>query len=335
MTYSDNNLRNIADYQLRILKHGLKQNNILSIESKGKDFAIHFANNKKFIVDPEVLAEILSRNKFNGKRVAYLPLNLSKLNADQGIEIHEKAISNGHIIYSHGISVTVDEKLREITLQQEKSKDWALFNGVNLSDWKVSFIGVDVEKVESKKPQRINYRGMTGCLNFYNSDFDKTSIMVVGGKCEDSLNIVKSKGNIKSISIESSYADGVDLDFSVLSIETIRVNSSENDCLDVSSGDYEVEHAVLLKCKDKAISVGEKSKFKISNVFIDSAGIGIASKDFSIFSSNNVKIMNTLVCIEVSQKKQEFGGAKAILKNFSCDGEYVKDVNSIILRGHE
>ena len=39
---------------------------------------------------------------------------------------------------------------------------------------------------------------MTGCLSFYNSYFDGTIINSKNAFCEDSVNIVSSKGNIKN-----------------------------------------------------------------------------------------------------------------------------------------
>ena len=85
-------------------------------------------------------------------------------------------------------------------------------------------------------------------------------------------------------------------------------------------------------CKDKAISVGEKSFFQINNVNINDAAIGISAKDFSTVILNNGKIKNAKVCVEAAQKKQEFGGGLARLNKIICEGEYLIDNYSIIER---
>ena len=77
---------------------------------------------------------------------------------------------------------------------------------------------------------------MTGCLNFYNTNFKDVAIKVNDGSCEDSLNIVSSYGNLKLISIKNAFADAFDIDFSKIEIENMTVNSAGNDCFDVSVG---------------------------------------------------------------------------------------------------
>ena len=91
--------------------------------------------------------------------------------------------------------------------------------------------------------------------------------------------------------------DGIDIDFSSLSIEDIEVKNSLNDCLDFSFGDYFVKNLELNHCGDKGISVGEKStaKFEVAN--ISNSNIGIASKDSSTVNVNNSNIINTKTCV--------------------------------------
>ena len=50
----------------------------------------------------------------------------------------------------------------------------------------------------------------------------------------------------------------LDIDFSELDIETIKVNYAGNDCLDLSSGNTLLKKQII-SCNDKAIPTGEKS----------------------------------------------------------------------------
>ena len=60
-------------------------------------------------------------------------------------------------------------------------------------------------------------------------------ISVYGGKFEDSINIIRSQGSIKSIYLKDSTSDALDIDFSNLYIEDIKIINSGNDCVDLSS----------------------------------------------------------------------------------------------------
>ena len=85
-------------------------------------------------------------------------------------------------------------------------------------------------------------------------------------------------------------------------------------------------------CKDKAISIGEKSLFNIDNVFIRNAKSGISVKDLSKIYLNKGLIKDSEICVAAYQKKQEFGGGIAYIKNLECDGETFVDKNSSIYK---
>ena len=75
--------------------------------------------------------------------------------------------------------------------------------------------------------------GITGCLNFYDVNFQGTNIKVTNGQCEDSLNIINSTGSINTIEIVDGYSDSVDIDFSSIFIDYLDINNAGNDCFDV------------------------------------------------------------------------------------------------------
>ena len=169
---------------------------------------------------------------------------------------------------------------------------------------------------ESEKlDQRFNKKGLTGCLNIYNSLLDQISIKVIDGECEDSLNIINSIGDISNINISNAYQDAVDLDFSNIKIKKIDIVNAGNDCFDVSGGTYFIGNGKFYQCKDKAISVGEKSRLKIDEIFIDYAKTGIAVKDLSKLSARKSTINNSMLRTCLSKEK-EFGGASAKFEKY-------------------
>ena len=54
-------------------------------------------------------------------------------------------------------------------------------------------------------------------------------------------------------------------------------------------------------------------------------------KDYSLFENYYSSILNTNICIDAFQKKQEFGGAKGYLNSFICNGKKNVGINSQII----
>ena len=133
---------------------------------------------------------------------------------------------------------------------------------------------------------------------------EEVSFDIDNAACEDSLNIIDSKGKINLIRISNAYQDALDIDFSNITIKDVKINKSGNDCIDLSSGNYFFKNIFLNQCSDKAISVGEKSLVTSKNIFIDSSNIGIAVKDLSIFKNYFSNIINTPICLEVFKRSR-------------------------------
>ena len=144
---------------------------------------------------------------------------------------------------------------------------------------------------------------------------------------------VRVNGSIKNLEIRNALLDGIDADFSNINIKNISVNGSGNDCSDFSYGNYNIIIANLSSCGDKAISVGEDSKFFSEEVYLSNSNFGIATKDSSIADFTNVEMSNMLTCITAYKKKNEFNGGYLTINNLRCDNFeniQLKDDYSII-----
>ncbi len=159
---------------------------------------------------------------------------------------------------------------------------------------------------------------LTGCVNFFDTDFDKVSLKSSNMICEDSINIKNSKGNLNEIDINNSFFDALDLDFSNIIVKSLKVNNAKNDCADFSFGEYKIDQANLKNCGDKGFSVGERSKFSLNKGNIFFTNIGIASKDDAITDVNKVNMESINVCFAAYNKKKEFKGSKINVRNFDC-----------------
>ena len=160
---------------------------------------------------------------------------------------------------------------------------------------------------------------LTGCVNFFDTNFKNITLKSSDMICEDSINIKNSSGIINKIQIDNSYFDALDLDFSKIKINDLKVNNAKNDCIDFSFGEYEIIYANLKNCGDKGLSVGERSKLNMHNGVIMYSNIGIASKDDAITNVKNVAMNNMNICLAAYNKKKEFKGSKLNIKSLNCN----------------
>ena len=282
--------------------------------------------NQSYTLFEDDIINIISRNNFKEGRYIFIPEKKKDL---KNLNLNLERKLGGSILYSQDLSVDIDIKLKKINISQKYANDWILFKDLNLENWKINFKGNSVTN-HKNLPERLNNYGMTGCLNFYNIKFNKTTISGRQGLCEDTINIVNSYGNLSEILVEKAASDAIDLDFSNIKINSIKVFNAINDCLDVSSGTYSIYKLNVTKCGDKGISVGEKSKFTSKKNTISFSSIGISSKDSSKTILNSGNFSNTKICYEIQKKKQEFMGAILKIGSIKCDGKIKKDDQSII-----
>lgn len=156
--------------------------------------------------------------------------------------------------------------------------------------------------------ERQDSYGLTGCITFYKSNVQIKHSAFKNLQCEDALNIISSNFKINHLTIDGSYADAFDSDFSNGTISDSTFSSIGNDGIDVSGSTVEVTSTRFIDINDKAISVGEESRLNAKNISITSAKSGVVSKDNSIARIEDAIFRD----IDVSAlfayvKKQEYG----------------------------
>lgn len=309
----------------RATKKNIDQDYITEINFNDNKFAIKYLSGIKQDITYENISNLISEMTLFGRRTI---LTKNNKTFNQTLSLENKNFLNGSFVKSSGINIVIDNKNKKLEIFQETANDWILFKNISFQNWNIQFNGKKNILKETNKNNRINEFGMTGCLSFYNSYFDSTTIYSKNASCEDSVNIVSSKGNINKIIIEDSYKDALDLDFSVITVESATISKALNDCIDLSRGNYFFKNVNLQVCGDKGVSIGEKSKFKSLDMFVRDSKIAVASKDLSIANIKNAKFTNTKVCYQAFQKKQEFGGSILRFKNISCSAKSIIDANS-------
>lgn len=295
---------------------------IENINLKNKEIRINCLFQKNCLKDPidfDKLVHIMQRNNVDGKRAIIFHINENI--EDEKIKIIKNIFTNEYIFSSLTADIKFDKVNRAINLIQNYEDDWFLIKDQKLKNIKINFEGVKRNQAKNNF-QRINSKGLTGCLTLYKVEFDQSNILANDGKCEDSINIIASKGKINKVLIKDAYSDALDSDFSNLEINYVEVENSLNDCSDFSFGNYRIEKIRLSGCGDKGISVGEGSSLTVSNAFIKKSDTGVASKDSSKAYIKNAVFNEIQTCLSVYNKKEEFFGARINIKKFECKNYY-------------
>ena len=242
---------------------------------------------------------------------------------DQFKELKKKKLDNEKV-YSFDnlkfkifgdVAIEINKEIKHIKFIKKRSNSRILFYDSLLKDWKIEFI--DIPQDENSIILR-DYNGLSGCINIYDSNIKNLRIFAENAKCEDALNLVRTEGSITEVEIINSSFDGIDADFSNLTLDNIKIINSQNDCMDFSYGNYILNNLNLEKCSDKAVSTGESSNLEINNFIIKDSIIGIASKDSAVVNSNNGLIDKVDKCFSLYKKKQEFNGGLLKYNNLDC-----------------
>ena len=298
----------------------------------------------KTTVNEEILIDLIEQNNFLKKNNSFLAMTKNEYKdgkINKLISIPQETykinnFSNGiNVMKNKKVEVNFDDKRKIINIDFYKKSGRVVIFKSNLDSWKIYM----KNKTTNENETILDNKKITGCLTIIDSNFEKLEIYANSFFCEDTVNFIRSKGVIDKIDISNSLSDALDADFSKLIIKDLIINQSKNDCVDFSFGEYQVYKADLQNCGDKAVSLGEKSKINIENVFIKNSKYGLVSKDSSHLIGNKIKIKNTEVCIAAYNKKQEFGGSLIELsKDYECTNflkSEFKDKNSKIVSLNE
>jgi hypothetical protein len=268
---------------------------------------------EKYISFLEAISIMQNHKNKKTKKISYIV----PISEDRKFQTQEYNL-NGQILKikkSIGVSVKIDNDKNTIRFEQTRSSDWVMLHDSYIDNINIVFIG---KNDKDSKKEGLNSFNITNCFTIYNSHFKSTKLKASNAFCEDAINIVNSNGLIEEMHISNTTADAFDGDFSNLTIKNIFTENAGNDCLDVSSGNYVIQKAILHNCKDKGVSVGEYSSADLSNFFINKSEIGVASKDSSTTYINNINISDTKSCLAAYKKKQENWGGNIAVKNFNC-----------------
>ena len=168
---------------------------------------------------------------------------------------------------------------------------------------------------------------LSGSINFYKTDVFMDNIYFSNNiKGDDYLNIINSKLLLKNLYFENSYADSLDIDYSVGKIHNITFNNSGNDAIDLSNSSIEIKNFEAEKIGDKAISIGENTYIRGEFFKIDNSFLGLAIKDQSEIDIKNLIITNSGIPLASYIKKKEYNSSKINIHGFSENNNSKKSI---------
>ena len=326
-------LANHSEKKISICNHNLKNCEILKLRDMEYFEILNDAINQKF--------EILKKKIRTNDHMVFLFNDFTQNTKNKNFDYsHWNSLEslNKTKIRFKDVNVLINKDERTIVIDQLSKSGKIVFLGGILKNWNIKFNGLPTVGQNDIINNFDTSNNLTGCVNFYEIEFQSINIEAINSSCEDSVNIIRSSGSIDNIIINKSSSDGLDVDFSNLIVNDIKIRSAINDCVDLSSGTYNFGVLNLEKCGDKALSVGEKSFIKLDEINVNQSNIGLASKDSSIVNLKNGNLKNSKICLTAYNKKQEYDGGYINIDNLNCTNYLKKadvDVYSKIIFKNE
>ncbi len=348
----NNNLQTLSETEvLENEVNLLKENDIINLYIQNlsqKDFKIAFYHDDKNIkicslknkecslkkISQKKLLEILSEQyvEFKNSKVKFVlnhDLYNYKINSKNDVNYkNEIKINNLKIKFTDGIKIKSDKKNRIIEINQTDKTGKILIYESLIENWKISIKGPN--KIVSKLTNKLGLTGEEinrhmGCLTFKDIKFKDVSLEVTNLGCKNSVHIINSKGNITNYLSNNTSNDALDIDFSNITFDDVKISNSGSECISLKSGYYKFFNLSADNCMH-GISIGENGFLEIENLKFSFADRAITAKDSSNIILKNAKIDNTGLCLFAMKKNTNFDGSiiKYEKNNFFCEDNIKK-----------
>ena len=213
----------------------------------------------------------------------------------------------GLIINSKVTALGAKDNPISITSLDSSSNGFTVINGTEFIMENASISGLNSLSYENWS--------LTGALCIYQTPCTLKNVTISHNFCEDALNIIRSHFEIENLSISHTFSDGFDADFCTGNFSNSSFSNTGNDCIDFSGSKVKIENIKITDSGDKGISAGEASELYLTNIYINGALSGIASKDGSKVFGDSISIKNTGVGLTAFQKKIDYSPATIKLNN--------------------
>ena len=155
----------------------------------------------------------------------------------------------------------------------------------------------------------------TGGVTFYRSPVRIEDSSFVDARGEDALNVFGCPCDLVRTRFEGGVSDLFDGDFVTGSAVDCSFADSVEDAVDVSGSGFDVTRCRFERIGDKAVSVGEGSRSRVSDCTIVSCSIGVAAKDESVVEVEQLRVeLAEQFALTAYIKKPEFGPSSIVAR---------------------
>jgi hypothetical protein len=151
----------------------------------------------------------------------------------------------------------------------------------------------------------------TGSLSIYYADVRLDRLTIEEGAADDAINLKYCTFDARDCVYRDGAGDAVDYDFSAGSDRRTLVERFPDDGIDISGADVVIEGARIRDVGDKALSIGEGSRPRITDVEVVGANTGCAVKDRSDALVEDLTVVRADTAVALYTKKPSFGPSRA------------------------
>ncbi|MHC4942727.1 MAG: right-handed parallel beta-helix repeat-containing protein [Planctomycetota bacterium] len=165
----------------------------------------------------------------------------------------------------------------------------------------------------------------TGGITFYHAPVTLMDCLIDGTLAEDGLNVFGCDLLMEKVTFRGCASDSFDGDFVTGAVRSCVFRNGAADGADFSGSDVIVEGCTFIDLGDKGLSVGEKTRCKVTACRADRVSIGLASKDLSEVEVKNFafgEVKHYAVAVYV--KKPEYGPSRVTIQGLEIS-ENVKN----------
>jgi len=302
----------ICDYNFKCEKIILKQNELISI----------------------IKNQGIKLNKVSPKKIKYF--KLKNINKENKYNKFNSFKVNNNFIIKHNESIKINMiNDNEIHIFQKFSDGKIFIENAHMDNFKIYFHGTEI-KNKKNITNYITEGFKKSCVTIYNTIFKTSEINFSNNtylNCYDTLSIINSSGNIKSLNLNllKNNEDALDIENSNINIENLNISNSNYECLDVKNSRLNIKNINFFNCKRNNIKIENLSLVEIDSIET------YKNKNFiSIGDSSDLIIKKVIFdqfekCIYTNTEREIYGDSKIQIPFINCKEKIIKKDNSKII----
>jgi len=333
----------------------IKLNNEAKLETFDFDMFNVITNNKIDVKNINKYRKLPFSNKYKKSNFKKITIEKQKININKAIEanIYKDVIKketeiifsgrvvikkdsvfnkNTHLIIKPNTTILLDKScsilIRGQLTAKGTKKNPITIKGLNNEPWGVIALSRTGNKknnlencnIYGGNEKNINGIHFSGMLSAYDANISIENCYIHDNFGEDAVNIKQSDFVINNCILENSKFDAIDIDLSNGKINNVLISKSGNDGIDfgIASNTY-LKNVFIFDSKDKAISIGERSKVFMKMCIASKSKYGIAVKDEAYLFMDKCNVKNNKIGLASYWKNIKYskaGNCKITNSNF-------------------